>query len=117
MRSIQRIASEDIELNGKTIRKDERLRWFISSANRDPDVFTDPETFDISRHPNPHVAFGSGIHHCLGATLARLEGQEALRMLVGRFSSLELAIPVGDLSYQPSITFRSLKALPVEWSK
>ena len=111
VRSIQRIASEDIELNGKTIRKDERLRWFISSANRDPDVFTDPETFDISRHPNPHVAFGSGIYHCLGATLARLEGQEALRMLVGRFSSLELAIPVGDLSYQPSITFRSLKAL------
>ena len=117
VRSIQRIASEDIELGGKTIRKDERLRWFISSANRDPEVFTDPETFDISRHPNPHVAFGSGIHHCLGATLARLEGQEALRLLVERFSKLDLAVPVEELSYQPSITFRSLKSLPVTWSK
>ena len=117
VRSIQRIASEDIELNGKTIRKDERLRWFISSANRDPDVFTDPETFDISRHPNPHVAFGSGIHHCLGATLARLEGQEALKMLVERFSNLDLTVPVENLSYQPSITFRSLKSLPIAWSK
>ena len=98
------------------IRKDDRLRWFISSANRDPEVFPNPETFDIARYPNPHVAFGSGIHHCLGATLARLEGQEALRLLVERFPQINLTVPAQDLSYQPSITFRSLKSLPVTWN-
>ena len=116
VRSIQRIASEDVEVGGKMIRKDDRLRWFISSANRDPEVFPNPETFDIARYPNPHVAFGSGIHHCLGATLARLEGQEALRLLVERFPQINLTVPAQDLSYQPSITFRSLKSLPVTWN-
>ena len=116
VRSIQRIASEDVEVGGKMIRKDDRLRWFISSANRDPEVFPNPETFDIARYPNPHVAFGSGIHHCLGATLARLEGQEALRLLVERFPEINLTVPAQDLSYQPSITFRSLKSLPVTWN-
>ena len=115
VRSIQRIASEDVEVGGKMVRKDERLRWFISSANRDPEVFPNPDTFDIARYPNPHVAFGSGIHHCLGSTLARLEGQEALRLLVERFPQLNLEVPAEDLSYQPSITFRSLKSLPVSW--
>ncbi len=116
VRSIQRIASEDVEVGGKMIRKDDRLRWFMSSANRDPEVFPNPETFDIARYPNPHVAFGSGIHHCLGATLARLEGQEALRLLVERFPQINLTVPAQDLSYQPSITFRSLKSLPVTWN-
>lgn len=116
VRSIQRIAAQDLEMGGKLIRKDDRLRWFISSANRDPEVFSDPDTFDIARYPNPHVAFGSGIHHCLGATLARLEGQEALKLLVERRPNLRLELPEEQLSYQPSITFRSLKTLPVSWN-
>lgn len=113
VRSIQRIAAEDVEMQGKLIHKDERLRWFISSANRDPQMFSDPDRFDITRYPNPHVAFGSGIHHCLGATLARLEGQEALKALAERFPYIQLEIPETELEYQPSITFRSLKTLPV----
>ena len=79
-------------------------------------MFSNPDTFDIARYPNPHVAFGSGIHHCLGATLARLEGQEALKLLVERFPNLRLELPEEQLSYQPSITFRSLKTLPVSWN-
>ena len=102
-----------MELRGKVFRKDDRLRWFISSANRDPEVFAYPETFDISRDPNPHVAFGSGVHHCLGATLARLEGQEAFKALAERFPTLH--VETEELEYQPSMTFRSLKALPVAW--
>ncbi len=109
--SIQRIATQDVELRDKVIRKADRIRWFISSANRDPDAFPDPETFDIARHPNQHVAFGSGTHHCLGATLARVEGQEVFKALAERFPNLHAETE--GLEYQPSITFRSLKSLPV----
>ena len=115
VRSIQRIASEDIELKGKAIHKDDRMRWFISSANRDPNMFPEPNKFDIARYPNPHVAFGSGIHHCLGSALARLEGQEALKALAERFAGLYLEIREDDVEFQPSITFRSIKSLPVSW--
>jgi cytochrome P450 len=113
VKSIQRIASEDVEMRGKVLRKDDRVRWFISSANRDPDAFPEPETFDIARHPNQHVAFGSGTHHCLGATLARVEGQEVFKALAERFPRLR--VTADTLDYQPSITFRSLKSLPVVW--
>jgi cytochrome P450 len=113
VKSIQRLASQDIEMRGKVMEKNDRIRWFISSANRDPNVFADPEKFDITRQPNPHVAFGNGVHHCLGATLARVEGQEVLKALAERFPDLQVATE--QLDYQPSITFRSLKSLPVTW--
>jgi cytochrome P450 len=113
VKSIQRLASQDIEVRGKVMEKSDRIRWFISSANRDPNVFAEPDKFDISRQPNPHVAFGNGVHHCLGATLARVEGQEVFKALAERFPNLTAATE--ELEYQPSITFRSLKSLPVTW--
>ncbi len=114
VKTITRIALEDVEMGDKVLKKDERIRYVMSSANRDPEKFPEPDRFDINRYPNLHVAFGSGIHHCLGATLARLEGQEAFRALAERFESLHLETE--DLEYQPSITFRSLKSLPVTWN-
>jgi len=114
VKSLQRLATQDVDMRGKVLRKDDRVRWFISSANRDPEAFAQPDRFDITRDPNPHVAFGSGVHHCLGATLARVEGQEVFKALAERFPSLHLEPEV--LEYQPSITFRSLKSLPVAWS-
>jgi cytochrome P450 len=111
VKSITRIAAEDVEMRGKTIKKDDRIRWIISSANRDPDKFENSDTMDISRWPNPHVAFGSGIHHCLGATIARVEGQEVFSALAERYPNMELA--THEREYQPSITFRSMKDLPV----
>ena len=117
VKSIQRIASQDVEMRGKLIHKDDRIRWFISPANRDPEVFPEPDKFDINRYPNPHVAFGSGVHHCLGAYLARMEGQEAFKALAERFPSLHLETEAEKLEYQPSITFRSLKSLPVSWDE
>jgi len=111
VKSIARIAAVDVELGGKLIREGERIRWFISSANRDPDRHPNPDTFDISRWPNTHVAFGSGIHHCLGATLARLEAQEAFKALANRYDSINLE--TDHIEYQPSITFRSIQSLPV----
>jgi cytochrome P450 len=113
VKSLQRLAVQDMEMRDKVVHKDDRIRWFISSANRDPEVFANPDTFDISRDPNPHVAFGSGVHHCLGATLARLEGQEVFKALAERFPALH--VDSAELTYQPSITFRSLKSLPVAW--
>jgi cytochrome P450 len=114
VKSTQRIATEDVELRGKLLRKNDRIRWAIASANRDPAAFPEPERFDVGRHPNPHVAFGAGIHFCLGVTLARVEGQEVFRALAERFPAFHLE--TDRLEYQPSIQFRSLKALPVSWS-
>jgi pimeloyl-[acyl-carrier protein] synthase len=113
VKSLQRLAEEDVELRGKVIRKLDRVRWFITAANRDPQKFPEPDRFDITRDPNVHVAFGSGIHHCLGATLARIEGQEAFQALVERSPTLHAE--TDDFEYQPSLTFRSLKSLPVTW--
>ena len=114
VKSTQRIASADVELRGKRIRKGDRIRWFIASANRDHDAFENPDAFDITRQPNAHVSFGGGAHYCLGATLARVEGQEVFRALVERFPSMRLA--TDELEYQPSIQFRSLRSLPVRWT-
>jgi cytochrome P450 len=113
VKSLQRLALQDVELGGKTIRTLDRARWFIPAANRDPEKFPEPDKFDITRDPNLHIAFGSGVHHCLGATLARVEGQEAFKALARRFPALHLETE--ELEYQPSITFRSLKTLPVTW--
>ena len=114
VKSLQRLANEDVELGGKTIKKSDRVRWFMTSANRDPEMFQDPDTFDITRHPNLHVAFGAGVHHCLGATLARLEGQEAFKALAERLPNLRLESQ--ELEHMPSITFRTLKSLQVAWN-
>lgn len=116
VKSTQRIAARATELGGRTIRPGDRIRWIMAAANRDPRAFPDPDRFDITRHPNPHVSFGAGIHYCLGATLARIEGQEVFRALAERFPDLELATDE-PLEYQPSIQFRSLKSLPVRWSR
>jgi cytochrome P450 len=109
-----RIAAEDFELGGKTIRRSERVLIVLSSANRDPRQYSEPDTLDITRYPNPHVAFGGGIHHCLGANLARLEGQEALKALVQRFPPFRLGTE--KLAYQPLLNLRALAGLPVAWN-
>ena len=112
VKSTQRIVAQDVDLGGRTMRKGQRIRWIMAAANRDPKVFSHPDEFDIGRQPNPHISFGSGIHYCLGATLARVEGQEVFRALAERFEHFEL---VGPVEYQPSLQFRSVKSLPVRW--
>jgi cytochrome P450 len=81
----------DVELGGKTIPAGKLLLVMIGSANRDPAVFPEPDRFDIARHPNPHIAFGHGIHFCIGAPLARLEARVALGHLLERLDGIELA--------------------------
>jgi cytochrome P450 len=113
VKSIERIAVQEVELRGKTIKELDRVRWFIASANRDPARFPHPDSFDIGRTPNPHVGFGHGIHLCLGATVARVEGQEVFRALAERFERFTLE--TDPLRWAPAAHLRSLKALEVSW--
>ena len=110
-----RVARQDIELRGKTIRAGDRMLLILAAANHDPAKYTDPHRLDITRNPNPHVAFGQGIHVCLGAPMARLEAQEAFLALPERIPDLRLTAEPTHLEYHPTIVARALKALPVSW--
>jgi cytochrome P450 len=83
----------------------------LASGNRDPEEFDAPERFDVARSPNNHLGFGFGIHHCLGAPLARMEAQVALTSLVRR--APDLALTVDDVIYKTNIVLRGLESLPV----
>jgi len=109
----ERIATADAELAGLPIPKGAQVVALIAAANRDPDVFADPDRLDVGRPENRHVSFGGGIHHCLGAPLARIEGQEALGRLVRRFPDLALAEP--DVEWKSTSTIRGPSRLLLVW--
>jgi cytochrome P450 PksS len=111
-----RFASQDVAYKGHTMRAGDIILPSLLAANRDPKVFRDPNTFDITRDPNPHVAFGYGIHYCLGAPLARMEGSIAINALVQRFPGLRLTVPADALAWNDSILLHGMKALPVAWA-
>src|SRR5207244_4334859 len=106
-----RIAREEIEVGDVTLAPGEGAILLLAAANRDGERFPDPDVLDLRRPENQHLAFGSGIHFCLGAPLARLEGQLALPALVRRFPAMELA--VDRLDYKENLVLRGLAALPV----
>jgi len=101
----------DFTLHGRQIEQGQTLTHLIGAANRDPAVFHDPDRLDITRDPNEHLAFGHGIHFCIGAPLARIEAQIAFRAIVARFPNLQLA--ADTVEYKPALGIRSLKTLPV----
>lgn len=109
----QRFAREDITIDSVNISQGDLVVAVIGSANHDETQFPDPETFDITRQPNKHVAFGQGAHFCLGASLARLEGQIALTTLFRRFPNLRLARAPESLRWRKSLIIRGLEELPV----
>ncbi|WP_437672093.1 cytochrome P450 family protein [Sorangium sp. So ce131] len=109
----RRIAKEDLEIGGTAIPKGEPIMVGLASANRDPERFTDPEVFDISRpDADRHIAFGKGIHLCVGAPLARMEGQIAFETLFRRFPDLRLAVPADEVRWGDSF-LRGIGRLPV----
>jgi cytochrome P450 len=114
-RSITRWATTDVELGSQTIRRGDLVIAVLGSANRDPERFPDADKLDLARGDAKHLAFGRGSHFCLGAPLARLEAEIALRTLVDRLPSLRLAIADEDLYWRPIPLFRSLASLPVAW--
>jgi pimeloyl-[acyl-carrier protein] synthase len=109
--SVLRIARIDIEIAGKTIHRGEVVRLVIGAANHDPEIFLDPDRLDITRQPNPHLSFGSGIHYCIGAGLATLEAQVAIGTLLGRLPRLSLQTKT--LHWEDTSGIRGLKSLPV----
>jgi cytochrome P450 len=110
-----RWASEDIEINGCVIPLGDMVLPSLLAANRDPDVFKNPDQLDITRDPNPHIAFGHGIHYCLGAPLARMEGQIAMKALLERFPTIRLNAPVESLEWSENLLLHGMAALPVAW--
>ena len=108
------VAREDLAIGSVTIRKGDLVSAVLGSANRDESQFAAPETLDLARDPNRHLAFGQGIHFCLGAPLARMEGQIALTMLFQRVPYLRLAQPAASLRWRNLLPLRGLEALPVE---
>lgn len=108
-----RWALEDVEIHGQVIPAGDMVLCSLLGANRDPEVFDSPDVFDIRRDPNPHIAFGNGIHYCLGAPLARVEGTIAFNTLLQRLPNLSLAVKPEDVQWNESILLHSMKALPV----
>jgi cytochrome P450 len=108
-----RVAGADATIGGRTIAKGDMVMPFIGAADRDPAQFPDPDRLDLSRSDNRHIAFGWGIHFCLGAPLARVEGQIAIDALVRRLPGLELVNH--EPEYRQSLTLRGLKTLPVKF--
>jgi cytochrome P450 len=106
-----RSAAEDVEIGGKLISKGQLVNSVLGAANRDPERFSDPDRFDITRDEGRHLGFGLGIHFCIGAPLVRLESQIAFTTVLQRFPELKLA--VDDLEWQEQPIFRGVKALPV----
>ncbi|MGI5131786.1 cytochrome P450 family protein [Pseudonocardia sp. CA-107938] len=117
-RGTLRIALEDVEIGGTTIPKGSVVSIALAAADRDPNRFPGADDLDITRRENQHLAFGHGIHFCLGAPLARLEGQIAFGELLRRFPGIQLACPPKELRWRPSAAgiFRGLQALPVKLS-
>jgi cytochrome P450 len=110
-----RYARENTEFYGHTVRRGEMVLGCLASANSDPSVFENPECLDLHRNANRHIAFGTGIHVCLGAKLARVEIATALERLFTRFPNLQLAVPRSEIEWSLRPGTRGLVDLPVKW--
>lgn len=114
-RALARHIMEDADFGGQTARQGGLIIPILAAANRDPAAFEEPDKLDISRSPNPHLAFGKGVHYCLGAPLARMEAEIALNSLLQWLPGLAPRVPLDTLRYRLSPGFRTVESLPVQW--
>ncbi len=112
--STTRWAGENFEFQGKEFKKGELVIVALNSANHDPEKFSDSGLYDIQREKSQHLAFGKGIHMCLGAPLARLEGEIAITSLFNRFPKMKLAVDSADLEWRPGMIVRGVKTLSIK---
>jgi pentalenic acid synthase len=110
-----RVATEDIEVGGRTIRADDGVVFANSTINRDGTAYASPDDLDWHRSARHHVAFGFGIHQCLGQNLARAEMEIALRSLFARIPDLRLAVPAAEIPFKPGDTLQGMIELPLAW--
>ena len=109
-----RFATRDLVWQGRQFRRGDMFAAFLAAANCDPARFDRPHTFDIARHPNPHLSFGTGVHFCLGFQLARAEASIGLQRLLDRFPDLRLAVKPGEIRWHKRLGIRALARLPVK---
>ncbi|WP_328619606.1 cytochrome P450 [Streptomyces sp. NBC_00354] len=115
-KSFMRTATVDVEVSGQTIKAGTTVVLSYNTANRDPERYADPHLLDLQRDSGGHLAFGHGIHLCLGAQLARVEMRVAFSALLGRFPTLRLAVPAEDVALRPETAdIYGVKSLPVTW--
>jgi cytochrome P450 len=112
---IPRTTTEDVEVGGVVIPADSLVILALAAANRDPRVVPDGDRLDITRDAAGHVAFGHGVHHCLGAPLARMEMRTAFPALLRRFPGLKLAVPFEEVGFRAFHFIYGLQSLPVTW--
>jgi cytochrome P450 len=116
MTASERFTREDMTVAGVTIPRGEMVYAAIASANRDERQFADPDTLDITREPNRHLTFGLGAHFCVGAALARMEGQIAIGTLLRRTSELHLAVPPEALRWRRGLVLKGMRGMPVRFT-
>ncbi|MGW2130095.1 cytochrome P450 [Streptomyces coelicoflavus] len=112
---LARIALEDVEVHGTRIAAGEPVYVSYLAANRDPDVFPDPDRIDLDREPNPHVAYGNGHHFCTGAVLARMQTELLVDTLLDRLPGLRLAVPADQVAWRRKTMIRGPRTLPCAW--
>ncbi|WP_377267139.1 cytochrome P450 [Peterkaempfera sp. SMS 1(5)a] len=112
-----RVAREDVEIAGRHIRAGETVVAALAAADRDPDHFTQPDALDLTREPSQHVAFGHGVHQCLGQQLARVEMEIAFPALLRRFPTLRLAVPPEEVLMRHDMFIYGVHALPLTWNR
>ena len=112
---LSRIALEDVDIRGVRVRAGDAVYVSYLAANRDPEVFPDPDTVDFDRSPNPHVSFGFGPHYCPGGMLARLESELLVDTVLDRVPGLKLAVAPEDVPFKKGALIRGPEALPVTW--
>ena len=108
-----RFARRDLEWQGLAFKRGDMFAAFLAAANCDPAKFEEPHRFDIARHPNPHLSFGTGVHFCLGFQLARAEAAIAFERLLMRFPDMRLAVDPGEIVWRKRPGIRALGSLPV----
>jgi cytochrome P450 len=113
--ALHRYPRADLTINDTTIPAGDLVLAALASANRDPDIFTEPDTLDLTRTDNPHLALGTGIHYCLGAAVARLETRVAIWKVCQRLSAIQLALPHARLPWKNDYRQRALADFPIRY--
>ncbi len=112
---VMRVATEDLTIGGQLIRAGEGLMMNLPAGNRDAGIFEQPDTLDIDGNSRSHLAFGYGVHQCIGQSLARVELQIALSTLLRRLPGLRLAVPMEQVNFRHDMTVYGVHELPVAW--